>query len=82
MEYKVGGLTKKGALKVMTFKTPSSQSGKRDSNPRPSAWEANALPTELFPRDVGGTKVKKGFKKSSLRQKKMYFWVHVHWLQN
>ncbi len=24
-------------------------SGKRDSNSRPSAWEANALPTELFP---------------------------------
>ena len=26
-----------------------SWSGKRDSNPRPSAWEADALPTELFP---------------------------------
>ena len=26
-------------------------SGKRDSNPRPSAWEADALPTELLPRD-------------------------------
>lgn len=25
------------------------KSGKRDSNPRPSAWEANALPTELLP---------------------------------
>ncbi len=25
-------------------------SGKRDSNPRPSAWEANALPTELLPQ--------------------------------
>ena len=24
-------------------------SGKRDSNSRPSAWEADALPTELFP---------------------------------
>ena len=24
-------------------------SGKRDSNSRPPAWEANALPTELFP---------------------------------
>lgn len=24
-------------------------SGKRDSNPRPSAWEAEALPTELLP---------------------------------
>ena len=27
-------------------------SGKRDSNPRPSAWEADALPTELFPRSL------------------------------
>ena len=27
----------------------TSSSGKRDSNPRPSAWEADALPTELFP---------------------------------
>ncbi len=26
-------------------------SGKRDSNPRPSAWEADALPTELLPHD-------------------------------
>jgi hypothetical protein len=25
-------------------------SGKRDSNPRPQAWEACALPTELFPQ--------------------------------
>ena len=27
-------------------------SGKRDSNPRPSAWEADALPTELLPRII------------------------------
>ena len=26
----------------------SLMSDKRDSNPRPSAWEANALPTELL----------------------------------
>ena len=26
------------------------QSGKRGSNPRPSAWEADALPTELLPQ--------------------------------
>src|ERR1043166_5478745 len=26
-----------------------SWSGKRDSNPRPRAWKARALPTELFP---------------------------------
>lgn len=25
-------------------------SGKRDSNPRPLAWEAKALPTELLPQ--------------------------------
>ncbi len=28
-------------------------SGKRDSNPRRSAWKADALPTELFPPDLG-----------------------------
>ena len=34
-------------------------SGKRDSNSRPSAWEANALPTELLPHafSFSGTKV-------------------------
>ena len=26
-----------------------SLSGRRDSNPRPSAWKADALPAELFP---------------------------------
>src|SRR5579863_5219788 len=26
------------------------ESGRRASNPRPSAWEADALPTELLPR--------------------------------
>ncbi len=29
--------------------SPTIWSGKRGSNPRPSAWEADALPTELFP---------------------------------
>jgi hypothetical protein len=28
---------------------PRNWSGKRDSNPRPRAWKARALPTELFP---------------------------------
>ena len=28
-------------------------SGKRDSNPRPSAWKADALSTELLPQFVG-----------------------------
>ncbi len=27
-------------------------SGKRDSNPRPSAWKADALSTELFPQEL------------------------------
>src|SRR4051812_17005445 len=31
---------------------PLSQSGKRDSNPRPQPWQGCALPTELFPRQV------------------------------
>ena len=29
----------------------AAKSGKRDSNPRPPAWKASALSTELFPRD-------------------------------
>ena len=29
------------------------QSGRRDSNPRPSAWKANALSTELLPQSSG-----------------------------
>ncbi len=29
---------------------PSSESGKRDSNPRPQPWQGCALPAELFPR--------------------------------
>ena len=28
-------------------------SGRRDLNPRPSAWEADALPTELLPHGNG-----------------------------
>ena len=35
----------------------SFKSGRRDSNPRPSAWKANALSTELLPQcnvDRGG----------------------------
>ena len=37
---------------VSFFETASYRSGKRDSNSRPSAWEANALPTELLPHFV------------------------------
>ena len=38
-------------------RVPTDWSGKRGSNPRPSAWKADALPTELFPRvgnEAGG----------------------------
>src|SRR5690606_24239747 len=35
----------------------SSESGKPDSNRRPSAWQADALPTELFPRSDAGSLV-------------------------
>ena len=31
----------------------SKWSGKRDSNPRPPAWKASALSTELFPQEKG-----------------------------
>ena len=31
------------------FKTTFTGSGRRDSNPRPQAWKASALPTELLP---------------------------------
>ena len=38
--------------RARTMRTPLPWSGKRGSNPRPSAWKADALPTELFPRDT------------------------------
>src|SRR5580692_3758406 len=34
-----------------------SWSGRRDSNPRPSAWEADTLPTELLPPRTTGQKI-------------------------
>ncbi len=37
---------------VLPLHHGSPWSGKRGSNSRPSAWEADALPTELFPRFV------------------------------
>ena len=33
-----------------TLRPSASESGKRDSNPRPQPWQGCALPTELFPR--------------------------------
>ena len=34
---------------MITFPFQLSMSGRRGSNPRPSAWKADALPTELLP---------------------------------
>ena len=47
---KVGtfGIQKKDNLSIILF----SESGRRGSNPRPSAWKANALSTELLPQYV------------------------------
>ena len=39
----------RNSINQFLFLTEKSWSGKRDSNSRPSAWEANALPTELLP---------------------------------
>jgi hypothetical protein len=39
-----------------------SRSGRWDSNPRPSAWEADALPTELHPRAVDSTREGRGIR--------------------
>lgn len=38
------------ALKTLPFRTKYTRSGRWGSNPRPPAWEAGALPTELRPR--------------------------------
>ena len=39
-------------IKLTYWLSNTYQSGKRDSNPRPSAWEADALPTELLPHSL------------------------------
>ena len=36
------------------FDFPLLESGRRGSNPRPSAWKANALSTELLPQLICG----------------------------
>ena len=36
-------------LFIILLESSPEGSGKRGSNPRPLAWEANALPTELLP---------------------------------
>jgi hypothetical protein len=43
-------------LRGLFFKSPKKLSGKRESNPRPLAWKANALPIELFPQNDLQTK--------------------------
>ena len=35
-------------------------SGRRDSNPRPSAWKADALPTELLPQSISDSESRIG----------------------
>src|SRR5262249_26493277 len=44
-------------------------SGKRDSNQRPRAWKARALPTELFPLCYGGPRVWWRGEDSNLRRR-------------
>ena len=44
-------LTKDALYHWATLATKIFWSGKRDSNPRPPAWKASALSTELFPRN-------------------------------
>ena len=36
----------------LTDASSSALSGRRDSNPRPTAWKAVTLPTELLPHDL------------------------------
>ena len=43
-------MREKGIKKDCLLKDNLSKSGRRDSNPRPSAWKANALSTELLPQ--------------------------------
>ena len=40
---------KLGLVHLSVLEITRNESGERDSNPRPLAWEANALPTELSP---------------------------------
>jgi hypothetical protein len=47
-----GPLPYQGSALPLSY-TGKKMSGKRDSNPRPSAWKANALSTELFPQFTG-----------------------------
>ena len=44
--------TRRMSIASRRCRNPLKQSGQRDSNPRHSAWEADALPTELCPRTL------------------------------
>jgi hypothetical protein len=52
-------------MKLFCYGTLYKQSGRRDSNPLPTAWEAVALPGELLPLSfinyTTGCKVKSSF---------------------
>ena len=43
----------KDVLYQLSYVGPLNWSGKRDSNPQPSAWKADALAIELFPLPRG-----------------------------
>ena len=48
-------ISKKRTLRIAMFVNIFVLSGKRDSNPRPPAWKASALSTELFPQKSVGS---------------------------
>ena len=58
---------------VKEFYFLNNQSGRRGSNPRPAAWKAAALPTELLPQKISfnlillNKEIKWGEKDSNLR---------------
>ena len=45
-------INKKEILRFFCNREGKKMSGIRGSNPRPSAWKADALPTELIPLDI------------------------------
>ena len=44
-----GPLPYQGSALPLSYNSKKKKSGRRGSNPRPSAWKANALSTELLP---------------------------------
>ena len=45
-----GPLPYQGSALPLSYNSKKKKSGRRGSNPRPSAWKANALSTELLPQ--------------------------------